>query len=187
MNTQEYDITDAEILSLYARSSEQALHILYHRDSGYLNGVCYRYVSNDSDMEDVMHDAFLKIFSNIRRYKPKEGGSLRAWMARIVVNEAIDLLRRQRKLKSVYAEEAPQDIPDEDPDVDSVPIDVLHDMIRQLPINYRTVLNLHVFEGKKHKEIAAILGIRENTSYSLFHRAKCMLADNINKYKKQQQ
>lgn len=187
MNTQEYGITDAEILSMLANNSEQALHLLYQRDSGYLNGVCYRYIGNDSDMEDVMHDAFLKIFSNISKYRQREGGSLRSWMSRIVVNEAIDLLRKQRKLRTIYTEEMNIDIPDEDPDVESVPIDVFHDMIRQLPTNYRTVLNLHVFEGKTHKEIATLLGIKENTSYSLFHRAKNVLADKINQYKKTQQ
>lgn len=187
MNTHEYDITDAEILDMYVSDSEQAFHILYLRDSSYLNGVCYRYISNDSDVEDVMHDAFIKIFSNIRKYRLQEGGSLRAWMTRIVVNEAIDLLRSQRKLKIIHTDESSLDIPDEDPDVEGIPIEMFHEMIRQLPTNYRTVLNLHVFEGKTHKEIAKILGIKENTSYSLFHRAKNVLANNINKYKKTQQ
>lgn len=55
-------------------------------------------------------------------------------------------------------------------------------MIRELPIGYRTVLNLFVFEGKSHKEIAGILGIKENTSASQFHRAKNLLAEKIKKY-----
>lgn len=183
MHTPVYDITDTEILDLLANNSDKALHILYQRDSGYLNGVCFRYIGNDKDLEDVMHDAFLKIFSNIQRYKPREGCSLRSWMSRIVVNEAIDQLRRHRKLRGISIEAPPLDIPDEDPDVESIPTDVLHEMIRQLPVKHRTVLNLHVFEGKKHKEIASILDISENTSYSLFHRAKNMLAENIKKYK----
>ncbi|MCQ2242663.1 MAG: RNA polymerase sigma factor [Bacteroidaceae bacterium] len=179
------NITDAEILSLYATDSEQALRVLYLRDSGYLNAVCHRYICNDSDAEDVLQDSFLKIFGNIGKYKSQKGASLRSWMSRVVANNAIDLLRKQRKLKEIPACDY-QNLPDEDPDLDGIPIDVFHKMIRQLPDVYRAVLNLHVFEEKTHKEIARILGIKENTSYSHFHRAKNLLADKIKRYKQLQ-
>lgn len=179
------NITDAEILSLYATDSEQALQVLYLRDSALLNAVCHRYISNDSDAEDVLQDSFLKIFGNIGKYKPQKGSSLRSWMTRIVANNAIDLLRKQRKLKEMPVDDY-QNLPDEDPDLDGIPIDVFHKMIRQLPDVYRAVLNLHVFEDKTHKEIAKILGIKENTSYSHFHRAKNLLADKIKRYKQLQ-
>ena len=178
-------ISDAEILRLYATDSEQALEVLYLRDSALLNAVCHRYISNDSDAEDVLQDSFLKIFGNIGKYKPQKEGSLRSWMTRIVANNAIDLLRKQRKLKEMPVDDY-QNLPDEAPDLDGIPIDVFHKMIRQLPDVYRAVLNLHVFEKKTHKEIAKILGIKENTSYSHFHRAKNLLADRIKRYKRLQ-
>ncbi len=178
-------ITDAEILHLYATDCEQALHILYLRDSGYLNAVCHRYINNDSDAEDVLQDSFLRIFDSIEKYKPQKEGALRSWMSRIVANKAIDLLRKQRKLKDVPVDDY-KNLPDEDPDLEGIPIEVFYEMIRQLPDVYRAVLNLHVFEQKPHKEIAKILGIKENTSYSHFHRAKHLLADKIKKYKQLQ-
>lgn len=103
-------------------------------------------------------------------------------MSRIVANNAIDLLRKQRKLKEMPVDDY-TNLPDEEPNLDGIPIEVFHEMIRQLPDIYRAVLNLHVFEQKPHKEIAKILGIKENTSYSHFHRAKNLLADKIKRYK----
>ena len=60
-----------------------------------------------------------------------------------------------------------------------------HDFIMSLPDGYRTVINLYVFEGKSHKEIASMLGIKESTSASQLHRAKAILAKKVNAYKKQ--
>ena len=61
---------------------------------------------------------------------------------------------------------------------------VLQEMIRALPDGYRTVFNLRVFEEMEHKEIARLLGISENTSYSQFSRARALLAENIKNYRK---
>lgn len=60
----------------------------------------------------------------------------------------------------------------------------LQEMIGQLPTGYRTVLNLYVFEDKSHQEIAQLLGIKESSSASQLHRAKQMLARQINEYRK---
>ena len=73
------------------------------------------------------------------------------------------------------------DMPDE-PDVGGVPPDALMAMIGQLPDNYRTVLNLFVFEQRSHREIAKLLGVKESTSSSLFFRAKKMLAGLVKEY-----
>lgn len=73
---------------------------------------------------------------------------------------------------------------EEEPDVGSVPPGVIQKMIQALPEGYRTVLNLYAFEEKSHKEIAALLGITESTSASQLHRARAILARQINEYKK---
>ena len=56
-------------------------------------------------------------------------------------------------------------------------------MIRRLPEGYRTIFNLFVFEDKSHKEIAEMLGIKENSSASQLHRAKTLLSKWINEYR----
>ena len=68
------------------------------------------------------------------------------------------------------------------PDTGDLPAEVIQEMIRKLPIGYRTVFNLYVFENKSHKEIATLLHIKEATSASQFHRAKNLLAKQIKQY-----
>jgi RNA polymerase sigma-70 factor (ECF subfamily) len=72
---------------------------------------------------------------------------------------------------------------EEEPDLDDIPTSVILEMIRSLPVGYRTVFNLYIFENKSHKEIASILDIAENTSASQLHRAKSCLAKQISVYK----
>jgi RNA polymerase sigma-70 factor (ECF subfamily) len=74
------------------------------------------------------------------------------------------------------------DDPLEDTDIGGVPNDVLLEMIRELPPGYRAVFNLYVIEGKRHKEIAELLGIQEQTSASQLARAKKLLAKRIKEY-----
>jgi RNA polymerase sigma-70 factor (ECF subfamily) len=90
----------------------------------------------------------------------------------------------------VFTEEFPEDDddtpPDDEPNVNDVPMEVINDFIGQLPSGYRAVFNLYVFEKKSHKEIAQILNIKENSSASQFSRSKKMLAKMINDYLKAQ-
>lgn len=80
----------------------------------------------------------------------------------------------------------PPDIPDETPDTEGLSADTLNNLVAQLPTGYRTILNLYVIEGKSHKEIAQMMGIKPDTSASQFHRAKNMLARLIKDYKRKQ-
>ena len=107
-------------------------------------------------------------------------------MSRITVNEALQYLRKQKKSSFIdYGDRLP-DMTDEDddPEVESVPPEVIQKMIQALPEGYRTVLNLYAFEEKSHKEIAELLGITESTSASQLHRARAILARQIKDYKK---
>ena len=103
-------------------------------------------------------------------------------MSRIAVNGALQELRRRERLVAV--EQLPDPVDDEDPDTDGVPLEVIQEMIKRMPDGYRTVFNLFVFEQMRHKEIAELLGIKENTSASQFLRAKAFLAKEIKEYRK---
>lgn len=155
---------------------------LYLRYAGALTAVASRYLADADAVKDVLQDAFIRIFERFGSFHYRGEGSLRAWMSRVVANGALQVLRKQNRLLPV--QELPDIIRDEDPDVDSVPMDVLQDMISRLPDGYRTVFNLYVFEEMKHKEIAALLGIKENSSASQFLRAKALLAKEIKEYRK---
>lgn len=163
------------IIDLIRKGNRKAMHELYSLSVAYLTGVCQRYISNQEDVKDVMQESYISIFQNISGYRPTDDATLRSWMSRIVVNKSIDHLRRQH-LHWEEMEDIP-DIPDEPLDASLVSIETLHRLIRQLPPGYRTVLNLYIFEGKSHAEIAQILQIKEGTSASQYHRAKAMLKE----------
>ena len=78
----------------------------------------------------------------------------------------------------------PPDLPDDDPETAGLSSDELTQLVRQLPDGYRAVLNLYVVEGKSHKEIAKLLGIKPDSSASQLHRAKNLLARIIKDYKR---
>ncbi len=145
-----------------------------------------RYISDEDDRKDVLQDSFIKIFDSLGRFTYRGEGSLRAWMTRITINEALQRLRREKRYDLFSPIEELQDDVEEPEDLDSLPPEVLLEMIASLPEGYRTVLNLFVFEDKSHKEIAQLLGIKENSSASQYHRAKALLAQKINAYKAQE-
>lgn len=96
---------------------------------------------------------------------------------KVVVNESLKFIRRRNIFSFIDTVEDIPDSPDVDLETDGIPFQVIQEMIQSLPVGYRTVFNLVVFEKKSHKEIAAMLGIKEGTSASQFHRAKALLAE----------
>lgn len=182
--------SEKQIAEDIRNGSNAAVKKLYDESSGYLLALCSRYIADHAAAEDVLQDSFLKILSSIGSFTWKGNGSLKAWMSRITVNEALQYLRKQKKSSFIdYGDRLP-DMTDEDDDpeeVESVPPEVIQKMIQELPDGYRTIFNLVVFEEKPHKEIADLLGITESTSASQFHRARKILAKKINDYVKQHQ
>ncbi len=180
--SQPKNIDEARLVELVQRRDSAAMRELYDRHIRYLTAVGGRYVDDDT-LRDVLQESFVKIFSSISSFEYRGEGSLRAWMTRIVVNVALSHLRGAISSSSIDSIELPAE---EEPDVGHVPIEVIHRMIRSLPTGYRTVFNLYVFEQRSHREIAALLGIGENSSASQLHRAKAILAKQINEYKSKQ-
>jgi RNA polymerase sigma-70 factor (ECF subfamily) len=76
----------------------------------------------------------------------------------------------------------PEESEEDDPPIAEIPPDVILEMLSRLPTGYRTVLNLYVFEGKSHQEIAVLLGIRKDSSASQLHRARNLLVKMIKEY-----
>ena len=157
---------------------------LYDRYAGFLTAVCSRYIENKEDVKDLMQDSFIRIFSSIGSFEYRGEGSLKAWMSRIVINNTLKYIRDNIQKGMISIDEDIPDVPDEEiPEISEMPPSVIQDMIRRLPEGYRTVFNLFVFEGKSHKEIAMLLGIKENSSASQLHRAKALLAGWIREYR----
>lgn len=158
---------------------------LYDRYAGRLMAVCLRYAGDRATAEDLMHDAFLKIYGAFDRFSYRGPGSLRAWMERITVNVALEWLRsRSRMSLQIVDESRPlPDIPEPDPqEVARIPRDVLMRFVGELPDGYRAVFNLYCIEGFSHRDIARMLGINEKSSSSQLFRARALLARKIGAY-----
>ncbi|MBR4808860.1 MAG: RNA polymerase sigma factor [Bacteroidales bacterium] len=175
-------MSEKELVRLVGNGDSRGQRELYDRYAGYLTAVARRYLGSEDAVKDVLQEAFISIFKRFGSFSYRGEGSLRAWLTRIVVNGSLHELRGEKRLLPV--EGLPEPPEDEDPAVDDVPLDVLQGMIERLPDGYRTVFNLFVFEQKPHKEIAAMLGIKENSSASQFLRAKACLAREIKEYRK---
>lgn len=161
---------------------------LYEQYARQLMTLCVRYVGDYETAEDVLHDGFLHIFKTISQFTYQGEGSLKAWLSRVMVNEALGFLRKRNTL--VQQEVPMETLPDQSDDEEELPMvpkNVLMQFIRELPDGYRTVFNLYVFEEKSHKEIGEALGIGERTSSSQFFRAKKILMKRINDYRNSNQ
>lgn len=177
-------VAETDLVRLVKEGNRTAMRELYDRHIRYLTGVAARYV-DDSELHDVLQESFIKIYTAIGRFEYRGAGSLRAWLSRIVVNVALDHLRHSAKTSPfTQYEDIAQE---EEPEVEDVPIEIIHRFIRELPPGYRTIFNLYVFEEQSHHEIAQRLGISESTSASQLHRAKAILVQKIKEYKTQKQ
>lgn len=176
---------EKQILSMFGRDSNRAMNMLYAAFADRLTAVAARYISDDDRLKDVLQESFIKIFTQISHFQYRGEGSLRAWMTRIVVNEALRNIQQEQSRNRITIDTEPPDMAEEPaPETESLSAETLTGMIRQLPEGYRAVFNLYVVEGLSHKEIARQLGIKENSSASQLHHAKHMLARMINEYNK---
>lgn len=161
---------------------------LFDKYAPMLRGVCLRYAKNTADADDLLQEGFIKILQNIGNFV--ETGSFKAWMKRIMVNQAINFLNKKKQI--VFAElTGNENFEDEDDGDDnrktenrlmnaSIGPDQILQLIGELPEGYRMVLNLYVIDGFSHKEIADKLNISVNTSKSQLSRARKTLMDKAN-------
>ena len=141
--------------------------------------VCLRYVKETAAAEDILIVAFTKVFERIDQFKAK--GSFGGWIRKIIVNECLMYLEKE---KNLYYEIGLDGIlptkvhyvPSDDLDMED-----LMKLINSLPIGYRTVFNLYAIEGYTHQEISRRLKISESTSKSQLCRARCQLQKMISK------
>lgn len=156
----------------------------YQRNVSKLIGVCYRYVSNETVAEDLVHDSFLKAMNKAGSFEGK--GHFDAWLRKICVNEALQYLRDQKKQSTSQDELIHQTLIENHGDMfnnyDFTTKELL-DAIEQLPEHHRQVFNLYVLDGYSHQQIANNLGIEVGTSKSHLSRAKKKLQQILNKKK----
>ena len=133
-----------------------------------------RYYSDKMEAQDVLQDGFIKVFKNIESFEEK--GSLEGWIRRIMVNTALEQIRKDaKKGHKVDFENEALMIAEPTLASDELEATDLLSFIQALPTGYRTIFNLFAIEGYNHNEIAEKLNISVNTSYSQYHRARALL------------
>lgn len=167
-------IDERQLVKDCLRQKPEAQRLLYEQFAKTMLGVCYRYTKSLKDAEDVLQDGFVRVFLHLHQYKFK--GDLGAWIRRIMVNTALNFLKRNsRYSREMFFDEQPlHPVSKEDPAI-ILQAKELADLIRQLPPGYQTIFNLFAVEGYSHTEIGEMLGISDGTSRSQYARARALL------------
>ncbi len=139
-------------------------------------GVCLRYMKGREDAEDVLLEGFYKVFKNLKKFTYENDNAFYGWVKKIMVNEALMKLRKNKEIQILAINE------DMDRDIDVSPLSDLHtadllNVIRTIPVGYRTVFNLYEVEGYSHQEISKKLGVSVGTSKSQLFKAKKQLRE----------
>ena len=169
-----------QLVERIRQKDQRAMSQFYQMYVEELSSVCYRYVPSRSDAKDVLQNSFVKIFTLIPTIDYYSEEALWGWMKKVVVNESLNYLKERKKL--LFVAQDMEYLPisdDEEPEVERITADELHQLISALPDGYRTVINLYAFEGYSHQKIAELLRIEESTSASQLYYAKRLLAKKI--------
>lgn len=160
------------------RLHQQTMYLYLH---SYVAAICFRYVGNTVEVEELISESFIKFFKNIHLFNGANNHQLEAqlkgWLKRLVANTCIDFLRKRHQKAFADAATAEAEMI-ADTTADSVAGLSYKDIIaciRQLSPAYRTIFNLHVIEGFTHEEIASMLHISIGASKSSLNKAKTNL------------
>jgi len=141
-------------------------------------GICRRYLVSLDDAKDAMQDGFVKIFTNLHKYEGRS--SFNTWITRIMMNTAIDSVKKINKVQYVSDDHYFNDGGLEDyVEAPQLSQDQLLALIDTMPNGYKMVFNMYAIDGLGHKEIGAVLGISEGTSKSQLNRARTYLKTEI--------
>ena len=167
--------TEKELIRACIKGKRDAQYELYNLHKDKMLGICLRYTSNRAEAQDVLQDGFVKVFRDLYQYKPVS--PLGAWMRRVMINTALENIRRKKK--NLFSTVDIQDIADlheSDEDIYAqFGVKALLKMVQRLPEGYRLVFNMYAIEGYTHKEIAEELGISHHTSKSQLFKARKFL------------
>jgi RNA polymerase sigma-70 factor (ECF subfamily) len=137
-------------------------------------GVCLRFANCTEEAEDMLQNGYIKVFENIHTFKGT--GSLEGWIRKIMINEALNHIRKNKAMKlNMDIEDVGYMLPAQSHIAENLNAQDLLKIIQHLPVGFRTVFNLYAIEGYSHKEIADQLGITESTSKSQYSRARAHL------------
>lgn len=154
------------------RKERLAQKYLYETYYNRLLGISMRYLSDQNTAEDVLHDSFIGIFKNIKKFKGNS--ALYTWLTRVVINDCLSYLRKKKRSKLEFRDEMEYTEVEElsEEEIAQYSCEQLLDLMNLLPEGYRTILCMYSIDGLTHKEISDYLKISESSSRSQLSRAR---------------
>lgn len=170
-------MTEKELIHQCILEDRSCQEELFRRYAGKMLAVCSRYTRHRLEAEDVLQDAFVKVYGNLTKYQFK--GSFEGWIRKIVVNTALKKHARKSYKNELYGVEYVPESSQNPSVVATLNAEYLMTLVQDLPVGYRTVFNLYAIEGYSHKEIADQLNIGESTSRSQLAKARGILQKKV--------
>ena len=166
-----------KIIKQLKKKNQKGLKDLYDCYGDLFFGIALRYLPEVQQAEDAVQETFIKIYHNINSYQEK--GSFEGWMKRILVNNCLNLVKKN-KSGGIFVElsesgQPKNELSYQDNILEKLTNEEIIRAIQELPTGFRMVLNLYVFEGYSHKEIGEELGISESASRSQLTKARMKL------------
>jgi RNA polymerase sigma factor (sigma-70 family) len=169
---------DTTLVIECVKGNPRAQRMLFDRFSSKMLGVCLRYAKDSEQADDILQDGFVKVFTKLKDFK--NAGSLEGWIRRVMVNTALDQIRKNGKtLGDISVEDVQYKIENNDHIAEQLMAEDLLKLINSMPDGYKVVFNMFAIEGYTHNEIADTLGISESTSKSQYSRARAYLRERI--------
>ena len=171
---------DATLVKECVKGNARAQRLLFDKFAPKMLGVCQRYAKDTEQAEDILQDGFVKVFNKLKDFKSE--GSLEGWVRRVMVNTALDQIRKNSKLLgSVSTDDVAYKLESNDFIAENLMAEDLMKLIQSMPDGYKVVFNMFAIEGYSHNEIADTLGITESTSKSQYSRARAYLRERLEK------
>lgn len=173
-----------ELISGCIKGDRKAQRQLYELYSKKMLAVSLRYAKSQPEAEDILQEAFIKIFKNIASFRRES--KLYTWIKRIVVNTALNHQRSKLYLYPMVDVTEMHDMKEDKGDIlGRFQLEEMLAMIQELPTGCQVIFNLFAIEGYQHDEIAKELNINVGTSKSQYARAKVLLRGMIENAEKE--
>lgn len=155
--------------------------VIYKNNASKLLGICRRYVKDEHQAEDLMHNSFITAINKVNTYSGK--GAFEGWLRKIVINTALLYLRESKKMQfseneavedqvNLYEDEAAEETQRKAIEEAGFNREELLEVVDLLPEHHKVVFNMYVIDGYTHNEIGQMLNISGGTSKSHLARAR---------------
>jgi RNA polymerase sigma-70 factor (ECF subfamily) len=167
---EEQDTYIRSLLEGCIRAHRASQKLLYQEFYSYGMSISLRYASDRDEASEILNDAFMKIFGNLRKFDLTR--PFKPWFRKILVNTAINHYHKKQREVEVEEMEHARNESDTEKILSGISYQEVIALLQKLPVAYRTVFNLYVIEGYSHEEIANMLNIATGTSKSHLFKAK---------------